>query len=63
LLANVRLADEARLRGMHVIDTYPVFRDFYVKYGRPLDRSPLDAHWNPAAHRLVAREVARIIEP
>ena len=48
---------------MHVIDTYPVFRDYYVKTGRPLDRSPLDAHWNPAAHRLVAREVARIIEP
>ena len=63
LLANVRLAQQARARGMHVIDTYPVFRDYYVKTGRPLDRSPLDAHWNPAAHRLVAREVARIIEP
>jgi hypothetical protein len=63
MLANVHLEEQARLRGIHVIDTYPVFRDFYVKYGRPLDRSPLDAHWNPAAHRLVAREVARIIEP
>ena len=23
----------------------------------------MDAHWNAAAHRLMAREVARIIEP
>jgi hypothetical protein len=27
-----------------------------------LDRSPLDAHGNAAAHRLMAREVARVVE-
>jgi hypothetical protein len=63
LLANQRLAELARAAGMRVIDTEPVFRRHFQAGKGPLDRSPLDAHWNPAAHRLVAEAVARVIEP
>jgi hypothetical protein len=63
VLANERLALLARAAGMQVIDTEPLFRRHFEAGLGPLDRAPLDAHWNPAAHRLVAREVARIIGP
>jgi hypothetical protein len=62
-LANERLKDLARARGIHVIDSYPVFQEYFRRHGLPVDRGPFDAHWNPAAHGLMAREVARIIEP
>lgn len=62
-LANDRLKEIAAGRGLHVIDSDPVFRRHFAAGLGPLDRSPVDAHWNPAAHRLMAREVARIIEP
>lgn len=62
-LANERLEELARARGMHVIDSYPVFQEYFRRHGRPVDRAPFDAHWNPTAHRLMAREVARIIGP
>lgn len=63
LLANLRLAELARAAGLRVVDTEPLFRRHFAAGGGPLDRSPLDAHWNPAAHRLVAGEVARVIAP
>jgi hypothetical protein len=62
ILANERLATLAKAAGMHVIDTDPLFRRYFEAGLGPLDRSPLDAHWNPAAHRLVAQAVARVIE-
>jgi hypothetical protein len=62
LLANVRLAELGRAAGMQVIDAEPVFRRHFEAGLGPLDRSPLDAHWNPAAHRLIAAEVARVIQ-
>jgi hypothetical protein len=61
-LALERLAARARWTGMHVVDTEPLFRRHFTQGLGPLDRAPLDAHWNPAAHRLVARAVADIIE-
>ncbi|HEU4778599.1 MAG TPA: hypothetical protein VFS58_01820 [Steroidobacteraceae bacterium] len=60
--ANDRLQELAAQAGIHVIDSYPVFQRYFVERLGPLDRSPLDAHWNPAAHRLMAQEVARLIE-
>jgi hypothetical protein len=60
--ANDRLQAIAAQAGMHVIDSYPVFQRYFEEHRGPLDRSPLDAHWNAAAHRLMAREVARVIE-
>jgi hypothetical protein len=60
--ANDRLAELAARSGMHVIDSYPVFQRYFGERQGPLDRSPVDAHWNAAAHRLMAREVARIVE-
>ncbi|HEY6123383.1 MAG TPA: SGNH/GDSL hydrolase family protein [Steroidobacteraceae bacterium] len=62
-LANERLQELAAKGGMRVIDSYPVFQRHFADRKGPLDRSPLDAHWNPAAHRLMAQEVARIIDP
>jgi hypothetical protein len=53
----------SRAQGMQVIDAEPLFLEHFEADRGPLDRSPLDAHWNPAAHRLVAREVARLIQP
>jgi len=60
--AQERLQELAVQAGIQVIDSYPVFQRHFVDHRGPLDRSPLDAHWNPAAHRLMAREVARIID-
>jgi len=62
-LANNRLKVLAARDGMHVIDSDPVFRRHFADGLGPVDRSPVDAHWNPVAHRLMARETARIIEP
>ena len=62
-LANDRLQELAARSGMHVIDSYEVFQRHFDGGHGPLDRSPLDAHWNAAAHRLMAREVAGIIDP
>lgn len=61
-LANDRLQEIAAQAGFRVIDSYPVFKQHFDEGRGPLDRSPLDAHWNAAAHRLMAREVARTIE-
>lgn len=60
--ANDRLQELAAQSGIHVIDSYDTFARHFADRLGPLDRSPLDAHWNPAAHRLMAREVARIID-
>ena len=62
-LANDRLKEIAARNGLHVIDSDPVFRRHFSAGLGPLDRAPIDAHWNAAAHRLMAQEVARIIEP
>jgi len=63
VLANQRLAALAGEAGFRVIDAAPLFRRHFEHGEGPLDRSPIDAHWNPAAHRLIAREVAGLIEP
>ena len=62
-LANERLKELAAQSGLRVIDSDPVFRRHFSAGLGPVDRSPIDAHWNPTAHRLLAQEVARIIEP
>jgi len=62
-LANVRLREIAAQSGMHVIDSFPLFQRHVAAGLGPVDRSPLDPHWNSAAHRLMAREVARVIDP
>lgn len=62
-LSREYLMGLTRTQGMRVIDAEPLFRQHFEAGLGPLDRSPLDAHWNPAAHRLVAREVARLIQP
>ncbi len=62
-LANDRLKVLAARRGLHVIDSDPVFRRHFEAGLGPVDRAPIDAHWNPAAHRLMAQEVARIVDP
>jgi hypothetical protein len=61
-LANDRLQALAAQAGIHVIDSYPVFQQYFRERQGPVDRSPVDAHWNAAAHRLMAREVARVID-
>jgi len=60
--ANDRLQQLAARACLRVIDSYPVFKQYFEERHGPLDRSPVDGHWNAAAHRLMAREVARIIE-
>jgi hypothetical protein len=60
-LARQRLIELAQPSGMRVIDSDPVFRKYYEAEHRPLDHSPLDPHWNATAHRLMAREVAAVI--
>jgi hypothetical protein len=55
------LGARAQALGMHVIDTQPLFTDFYRRTGQRLDYSPVDTHWNGIAHGLVARRIAEII--
>ena len=55
------LAAAAASRGEHVIDMAPIFAAYYRGSGRRLDYSPIDYHWNAAAHALAAAEVARVI--
>jgi hypothetical protein len=55
------LGARAQALGMHVIDTQPLFTDFYRRTGQRLDYSPVDMHWNKIAHGLVARRIAEII--
>jgi hypothetical protein len=62
ILANDRLKELAAQNGIRVLDSYPVFQRHFAESHDRLDRSPIDAHWNPTAHRLVAREIARLIE-
>lgn len=62
-LANDLLKEVAAQNGLRVIDSDPVFRRHFAAGLGPVDRSPIDAHWNPAAHRLMAQEVARLIDP
>ena len=60
-LARRRLMQLARGNGLQVIDSYPVFQHYYAVTGRHVDYLPQDGHWNPAAHHLMALEVARVI--
>jgi hypothetical protein len=47
--------------GMHIVETRELFAGFHEKTGLPLDYAPEDLHWNGNAHRLVAEQVAAII--
>lgn len=60
-LARERLMKLAAASGMHVIDSYPVFRRYYLATHLHLDYLPADMHWNGAAHRLMAQQVAAVI--
>jgi hypothetical protein len=62
-LANILLRESAARAGMHVIDSFPIFQRHVAAGLGPVDRAPTDPHWNPTAHRLMAHEVARIIDP
>ncbi|HEY6923647.1 MAG TPA: hypothetical protein VI653_09275, partial [Steroidobacteraceae bacterium] len=61
VLARARLMSLARGAGMQVIDSDPIFRRYYARTGQGVDYLPFDLHWNPTGHRLIAAEVARII--
>jgi hypothetical protein len=60
-LANDYLETEAMRRGMHVVNSEPVFASYVAERHQRLDFSPNDVHWNGVAHRLMAQQVARII--
>jgi hypothetical protein len=60
-LARNRLMALAAGRGMRVIDSAPVFRRWYATTRQHVDFLPQDGHWNPIAHRLMAQEVAQVI--
>ena len=51
----------ARTAGLRVIDSYPIFRRYYAETGQGVDYLPFDLHWNATGHRLIAEEVARMI--
>jgi hypothetical protein len=53
----------AKSQGYQVIDTQPIFEKYYRASGRRVDFLPLDAHWNEAAHKLVAKEVKSYLAP
>ncbi|AUW57336.1 hypothetical protein C1T17_03735 [Sphingobium sp. SCG-1] len=56
--ARLALMKLARQAGMRVVDTEPVFRADWTKHQIAFDRAPVDAHWSPYAHRLIAPIVA-----
>ena len=54
----MELADH---NGIVVIDSYPIFNQHYAETHQNLDYLPTDGHWNAAAHRLMARELEKVI--
>ncbi len=48
----------AREHGALVVDLAPSFRDYLARSGRHLEVSPVDKHWNRAATRVVAHDIA-----
>lgn len=60
-LARNRLMQLAAVGGLHVIDSGPIFSAHYAATYERLDFTPQDGHWNPTAHRLIARAVADVI--
>jgi hypothetical protein len=55
------LRADALAAGARVIDTTELFGSYYQRTGQRLDYSPVDMHWNGIANRLVAKEVAGVI--
>jgi hypothetical protein len=60
-LARNRLMQLAATGGMRVIDSGPIFRDYYAATHQHLDFLPQDGHWNAKAHGLIAHAVAGVI--
>jgi len=60
-LARNRLMQLAAAGGMRVIDSGPIFRDYYAATHQHLDFLPQDGHWNAKAHGLIAHAVAGVI--
>ena len=60
-LARNRLMLLAAISGMRVIDSGPIFHEYYASTHQRLDFLPQDGHWNPTAHRLMAHAVAEVI--
>jgi len=59
--AQKLIHDSAKERGMHIVDTGPIFAQYYARTHLRVDHSPVDWHWNGKAHELVAHEVAAVI--
>ena len=47
--------------GLRTVDTQPLFAAAWAADHQPLDRAPLDGHWNALGHAVVARAVAALI--
>jgi hypothetical protein len=58
---RARFMAYAATRGALVVDMEPIFRQFMQDTGLNLSVSPSDQHWNPAAIRLAAEEVAPVL--
>ena len=44
--------------GLRTVDTRPLFAKTWAADHQPLDRAPLDGHWTPHGHAVVAQAVA-----
>jgi hypothetical protein len=53
-----RFIQLVRQAGIEIIDTKPIFYDFWQTTGLNLSVSPTDGHWNRLAHGLVADAIA-----
>jgi lysophospholipase L1-like esterase len=60
-LANQLAAALARRAGYHVVDTKPIFDEYYARTRHQVDYLPEDGHWNAEGHKLVAQRVASIL--
>lgn len=60
--SRTALAAMARQAGMKIVDTAPLFQADWALHHIPFDRAPLDAHWSPYAHALIAHAVARTLK-
>jgi hypothetical protein len=57
-LGRAYLRERAMAAGMQIVDAASLFAAAWARDRQPLDRSPVDGHWNAAAHGLVARAAA-----
>ena len=53
--------NQSKLKGIHIVDTCPIFAEYIRKTQTRIDYSPFDNHWNAKGHELAAKAVESVL--